>query len=1112
MAKIPIPTSDPSVLLLNEIDILLAQTRLMELYLKQAQATAANDAARLNQQHVAELARLRAELTEKEKLARDHAELAEREQKLSAQVGNLEAQLKDKQHALEERANELEVACRESARLRGAIGQLEMAAQRDQAAALEAEAQRQQLCQELAGLGQQIDHERADFQRRHLVSQGLERTLREQMVELQAQLAGTQSMAQEASAGRDQARGEIVELHNRLEALQASRRQVEADAATELAQSRAHFETELAQLRQAIATRDRSAEQSAAALAELEKTLTGEIAQLRAELQQKQRQLDLRDTEWQDALNEINALRQRIGEFEAAQQQALAEKAQSAQTHQALECEIAELHDAIARKERELTQRFEAVSAVELALHGKIQALQQELARSQNELADRDLEIEKVRADAESASRQSAEEQRQHFETEIKLLRSTLADREAAFSEVETAQQSSLERLHAEITELRAQLEQERHEAALRSRQLDGTQAELAAGREQQAALEQARQEAEENWQRAGYIQAELQARLQAKTAELVDSQTNLNALRQEYGDKVNELQLESAQKQLLADSRASEIADLKDRLNQFTAQLAEAEAAWRQSSDRQRQSDENLVAHQREIAALEENYRARLRNLESELAEARNKVNSATNETQEWAERAGRMEAELRERSENLAAAGSESAALQARLDELASQHASSQAHAHTIDQARARLDSQLAALRQELEQKNTALIQQHELALSEKNALEEFSSRLSEQGELAARYRRELDSAQAEAVALNQRISAIELAAGQAERAASDRIEQITRESAAKIETLNAALNGALAEKSAVLENSRLELANLEQSLRQEIQQSHWALAQQQAAVEALAAAHRDQLQKLEAKLREQHSGTVERDSELEKSNDQVRAHTRRIEELETELRHAEITALSRADQMRRDSAAQIDALDAALKQKSAELEKRNQAQVSSDQPLRQEIDRLQNEVAERNRILQTRNDELVQAQSELERIRERFHELEGTAAQARTLSAGEVESLRAEFQGQLALLYAELGKKNSALAEQQASVSGWEQKYQDEVAILRRQLSEQEAIRQKAGRESDISASQLERLARLESMLHGPATDMAQGEDEFSQRRWRSRFVAKRRWKNS
>jgi hypothetical protein len=60
--------SDPSILLLNEIEILLAQTRLMELYLKQAQATAANETARSINSTKTELASLRASPGGKEKI------------------------------------------------------------------------------------------------------------------------------------------------------------------------------------------------------------------------------------------------------------------------------------------------------------------------------------------------------------------------------------------------------------------------------------------------------------------------------------------------------------------------------------------------------------------------------------------------------------------------------------------------------------------------------------------------------------------------------------------------------------------------------------------------------------------------------------------------------------------------------------------------------------------------------------------------------------------------------------------------------------------------------------------------------------------------------------
>ena len=54
--------TDPAILLLNEIDILLAQTSLMELYLKQAQATAADVNARLQEKYETDLASLRSAL------------------------------------------------------------------------------------------------------------------------------------------------------------------------------------------------------------------------------------------------------------------------------------------------------------------------------------------------------------------------------------------------------------------------------------------------------------------------------------------------------------------------------------------------------------------------------------------------------------------------------------------------------------------------------------------------------------------------------------------------------------------------------------------------------------------------------------------------------------------------------------------------------------------------------------------------------------------------------------------------------------------------------------------------------------------------------------------
>ncbi|HLN86022.1 MAG TPA: hypothetical protein VK200_06155, partial [Candidatus Limnocylindrales bacterium] len=234
------------------------------------------------------------------------------------------------------------------------------------------------------------------------------------------------------------------------------------------------------------------------------------------------------------------------------------------------------------------------------------------------------------------------------------------------------------------------------------------------------------------------------------------------------------------------------------------------------------------------------------------------------------------------------------------------------------------------------------------------------------------------------------------------------------------------------------------------------------------------------------------------------------QARALKRRVEELEVALRHAELTALSRAEQMRQEAATQIDALNGALRQTAAELAERNAVQADSEQSLRHEIDRLVHEVEERNQIVQNRNDELFRVKAELEQIQDRFNQLESSTSEAEGATCGEVERMRREFQSQLALLQAELSQKESALEEHQASANGLEQQYRHEIETLRHQLSEQKTANEQSIGESTISAAQLERLASLESALNATATGMAQIDGESTQRHWRSRFVAKRRWK--
>jgi len=888
--------SDPAILLLNEIDILLAQTRLMELYLKQAQATGANQAARIDQQHQAELGQLRAALIEKEQAALHQAADAAQQEDFAERIRQLEVLLDTKQSLLNTREGDLEAARVEIVALQRQIADLATAHQQAQAATLAATTNEESLQSELAALRQQIEQDQQNLRQQQLGAQQLEQELRGQLAQLQIELAEKQAWQNNAGDEIKKDRDEIVALRNDILQLQASRQRAEADAAQALEQTRAHFNAEIARLQTARDSQEQNYQQDRAALAAIEASLKAENDQLRRELDDKRRQIESRDGAWHEAESEIAGLRQRVVELEAAQQRAASDQAALENARASLENELGQLHHEVAVKERELTQRYEAVTGVELALHGRIQGLQQELAYSQQELAGRDHDLENA---------------------------------------------------HAEIAALS----------------------------QHQSAAEQARQEAEENWQRSGVIQSELQARLRAKTEELNAARNNANELTDQSGAKINELQLQLAEKQLLVDSRSAEIGDLRDHHSRLLMQLAEAESTHRQSTDLLQESEQSRSAHQNEIAALTQAHQTELRRLANELANEltleRDAANLARSQNQEMARRAAELESDLKALSDQIVAANAERAALEARLHDLASQREIEQAD----EQARAALTTELGALRQELRQKS-------------------------------------------------------------------------------------------------------------------------WAIAQEQATAEQLASAHRAQIGELEAKLAELGGGGPG-DENLRKQQERARKLEQRVEELEVELQHAELTAVSRAEQIRQESAGEIAALDAALKQKSIELDEQGNAQTSKEQSLRHEVERLLREVAERNQILQNRNDELVRVKADLDSHtadldahRDRLSQMAAAVALAENAAGSEIESMRSEFQAQLALLQAELSQKDWALDDRHATVEGLALEHRQEVESLRRQLSEKSSL-------GDSSNSAL-------------ASDAATLTAQAHERRWHGGFAAKRRWK--
>ena len=205
------PQSDPSRLLLNEIEILLAQTRLMELYLKQAQVSAAHKAVAVDELHQAELAALRRSLAEKDQVvATQQSAVRANEKTLAEQIENLQVRVGDQQNLLVSKEGQQRQADAEIAGLRQRIVDLETVKKQSEAAAQRSSQTCRDLEAALATLRLELDENRRDFQHQQLLARELDQSARQQFVGLQNQLVERQVWADAAANELQRAKDELV--------------------------------------------------------------------------------------------------------------------------------------------------------------------------------------------------------------------------------------------------------------------------------------------------------------------------------------------------------------------------------------------------------------------------------------------------------------------------------------------------------------------------------------------------------------------------------------------------------------------------------------------------------------------------------------------------------------------------------------------------------------------------------------------------------------------------------------------------------------------------------------------------------------------------------------
>lgn len=1031
--------SDPAILLLNEIDILLAQTRLMELYLKQAQATAANEQAGIHEQYQSELATLRADLSVKEKLLQERQAVAV-DPKLGAAVEQLQHELIEKQRFISGQEAALQRSNGEIIALQKRIAEIEAEKNAALSAASDSAAIRASLSADVAALHQELEKNRSEFQQQQIAAREIESGLREQLQRLQNQIAENQTNSSGTAEELNKAQQEISALRQHLRALEALQEDRQANAARELEEARGRFENELASLRTTLAERDRTIAENQAALLNIEGGLRSEIAAIRNELEQKQTALAHRDDDLRAAGMQIAALQQRVTDLESAHRQAAAATAEIDSIRRSLAEEVAILQHEVEVKEKELTHRYEAVTAVELALHGRIQALQQELARAQEDSAATEVELKTYREQSAflqtriveleraQADTSALEAIRQELESDLNRLRADLAQKEYLLAGRERAIGEIESNLRLEIDALHQQLEQERSATARINSELVQARAELTATR------------------------AAFEAQLKQKDDEIDGARTSAASQSEQLSRQINELQLQ------LAD-RARDAADLEARLGAESAtlhqQLEQVRGNLANANEEVRQAHADL-ALSREVVE------TRLSEKDAEIAALRT---IAAGETGQLANQVSELQLQLAEKQLLADSRATELDDLKttiARLSEQLSENDDRYTQARALWQnTEAQQNDEIARLtaaRDELSRAQTALEVQLEQARGANAGL-----------------RSELQEAKNRSAELE--------ALRQSDIAAMAAVESDRAQLRSRLDTTEAHFDNSKSEAVRELAEVRQALETQLTAVRGELQQKVWSLAQQQASVENLAQVHREQIRKLEARLAEQQPVAEQQNRELAQALDRAASLEQQVEELQTTLRRTEGQAASQAEEIRQEYAARLENANAQMAAKSAELAKSGAVRANVEETLRAEITRLNNEMHSRSAALQSREDELDRVRGEMTSVQNRIVQLESVTA--RTASeASEIQQAKSALEGDLNNLRNELQQKSVAVIQQQTAIDDLAARHRSQVEQLEANLNEYRRSDEERRREIEQAHLQIallqSRVGELQSAL--------------------------------
>jgi chromosome segregation ATPase len=639
------PKSDPLIVLLDEIELLSAQTRLMELYLKRAHTAAFGEVEKIQEQFRAKVTSLKARLEGKEESLSKHLALFHGEpdqpnslnQELLQRIAEQQNLLQRRQEESEQRAATIATLQERLSRLEATKGELESTA------ALRLEQARQELKLQVAQLESELAQKEQLLHERNAAAGQMAQDAQARVRSLAEELAHSRESVKHQRAEIQRAESERQELSQRVAQLESAKVEVHALAQRDIDALRQDAQAKIAALQSEIAHKTSLLTRNQNTIADLERELKTSVENSRSEAATQQAYCENQAAEIARRDAEIAALGRRIAELESAAQQqqraAVSELTQARKTFaaelEALRAELTQKQQAFAQGqgdlqhiEHELRNRNRELQGKLAAKEAVVESLEHNLRQAQIELlAARDALGEKERTLADWQQRLT--EKQQLIDGGRGEIEQTKADLATALERLREAsgERSALQErdreLTAQVAALADQLNDRQRSLDTQSETLRHTEAQLA---ELCAALGGTREALDQQQIKSRRLEedfaarvAELQAESERKEQIIREHAAAADRAEPARKAQLDDLESRLSDKERMLEARAREIGVLQARVESLSGQTARLEATHRQAledaageSNRARQAlHAELTAlqfeHEKQIASLHE-------------------------------------------------------------------------------------------------------------------------------------------------------------------------------------------------------------------------------------------------------------------------------------------------------------------------------------------------------------------------------------------------------------------------------------------------------------------------------------------------------------------------